>query len=138
MIWKQAFTLQYLNQQAKGTLIQHLGIEYSAKTDNSLSATMPVAHFTQQPFGALHGGASVVLAETLASVCGNMCVDEEHYCIGLEVNANHIRAARNGVVTGSTIPTHIGRSTQLWQVEIRDEGMRLVCSAKVTLMVVEK
>lgn len=99
---------------------------------------MPVTSITHQPFGMLHGGASVVLAETVASVSGNMCVDREYYCVGLDVNANHIRAKQSGVVTGTAKSIHMGTSTQLWQVKIKDEDDCLICMCKVTLMIIKR
>ncbi|WP_232012641.1 hotdog fold thioesterase [Vibrio aphrogenes] len=135
MIWKKDVTLESLNATSKNTLMEHLNIEYVAITDNTLSATMPVSNITHQPMGLLHGGASVVLAETLGSLAANMCVDENAYCVGLDINANHIRAKRNGVVTGTTWPIHIGVSTQVWQIEIVDEEQRLLCTSRITMAV---
>lgn len=119
----------------KNTLVEHLQIEYSQFNDNSLSATMPVAPITHQPLGMLHGGASVVLAETLGSVAANMCVDENQYCVGLEINANHIKAARSGFVTGTAKPIHLGRQTQIWSIDIINEQQQLVCASRLTVMV---
>lgn len=136
-IWKKAFTLDTLNQTSSNTLVEHLGIKYSSFDDNSLSATMPVEPKTHQPLGMLHGGASVVLAETLGSIAANMCVDEKKYCVGLDINANHIRAMRTGNVTGKATPLHIGVTTQVWQIEISDERERLVCTSRITMAVMQ-
>jgi uncharacterized protein (TIGR00369 family) len=98
---------------------------------------MPVDHRTHQPLGMLHGGASVVLAETLGSLAANMAVGAESYCVGLEVNANHLRAKREGVVTGRCAPLHLGATTQVWQIEIRDERGRLLCTSRLTMAVLK-
>ncbi len=134
-IWKKAFDLDLLNATSVNTLMEHLNIVYTGFDDNSISATMPVCSFTHQPLGMLHGGASVVLAETLGSVAGNFCVSEGSYCVGLDINANHIRAVRSGTVIGKATPIHLGVSTQIWQIEIRDERGRLVCTSRLTNMV---
>ncbi|MDX1302854.1 hotdog fold thioesterase [Photobacterium sp.] len=136
-IWKKPFTLDSLNLTSKNTLVEHLGIEYCAFDDESLTATMPVEARTHQPLGMLHGGASVVLAETLGSLAGNLCVDENKYCVGLDINANHIRPMRSGIVKGRTIPIHLGATTQVWQIEITDERDRLVCTSRLTMAVMK-
>ncbi|OLQ81410.1 esterase [Photobacterium proteolyticum] len=136
-IWKKDFTLDSLNQSSVNTLVEHLGIEYSSFDDNSLSAVMPVDARTHQPLGMLHGGASVVLAETLGSLAANMCVDETRYCVGLDINANHVRAVRSGIVKGTATPVHIGMTTQVWQIEITEERGRLVCTSRLTMAVMK-
>ncbi len=98
---------------------------------------MPVDARTHQPLGMLHGGASVVLAETLGSLAANMCVEENRYCVGLDINANHIRAMRSGSVTGKATPIHLGATTQVWQIEITDERGRLVCTSRLTMAVLQ-
>lgn len=104
--------------------------------DDYLVATMPVDHRTQQPFGLLHGGASVALAESMGSVGSHLCIDvARYYCVGLEINANHIRAVRSGQVKGVARPLHIGRRTQVWDIRIYDEQERLVCVSRLTLAV---
>ena len=135
MIWKKEVNLDILNASSKNTLMEHLNIVYTELGDNTISATMPVDHTTHQPLGMLHGGASVVLAETLGSLAANMCVDDNSYCVGLDINANHIRAKRRGLVTGTTWPIHIGVSTQVWQIEIVDEDKRLLCTSRITMAV---
>ncbi len=134
-IWKREFDLATLNATSKNTLIEHLNIEYCNITENSISATMPVCSFTHQPLGMLHGGASVVLAETLGSVAANMCVEDGAFCVGLDINANHVRAMKSGTVIGTTSPIHLGVSTQVWQIEITDEQQRLVCTSRLTIAV---
>lgn len=134
-IWKKEIDLEKLNQTSKNTLIEHLNIVYTDFGDDSLTATMPVCHFTHQPLGMLHGGASVVLAETLGSLAANFCVDHESYCVGLDINANHVRAMREGHVIGTARPMHLGVSTQVWQIDITDERQRLVCTSRLTIAV---
>ncbi|MGF1841741.1 hotdog fold thioesterase [Vibrio clamense] len=134
-IWKKPIDLERLNATSKNTLIEHLNIIYTDYTDNSLSASMPVCSFTQQPLGMLHGGASVVLAETLGSLAANFCVGDDAYCVGLDINANHVRSMREGHVIGTATPIHLGVSTQVWQINITDERERLVCTSRLTIAV---
>ncbi|EJE8156286.1 hotdog fold thioesterase [Vibrio alginolyticus] len=134
-IWKKPVSIEILNATSKNTLIEHLQIKYTDFTDDSLTATMPVCSFTHQPLGMLHGGASVVLAETLGSLAANFSVDEGSYCVGLDINANHVRAMRNGHVIGTAKPLHLGISTQVWQIDITDERGRLVCTSRLTIAV---
>ncbi|EGQ8247527.1 TPA: hotdog fold thioesterase [Vibrio parahaemolyticus] len=134
-IWKKPISLDILNATSRNTMMEHLQIEYTNFTDGSLSATMPVCSFTHQPLGMLHGGASVVLAETLGSIAANFCVSEGNYCVGLDINANHVRAMRSGYVIGTAKPIHLGVSTQVWQIEITDERDRLVCTSRLTIAV---
>ncbi|KKC99389.1 hotdog fold thioesterase [Photobacterium halotolerans] len=136
-IWRKKFDLNDLNQTSENTLVQHLGIEYSAFDDNSLTAIMPVDSRTHQPFGMLHGGASVVLAETLGSIAANMCVSADKYCVGLDINANHIRVVRTGFVKGTASPVHIGATTQVWQISVTDERDNLVCTSRLTMAVLK-
>jgi len=127
--------------RANGTknLADTLGIEFTELTPARVVATMPVDTRTRQPFGILHGGASVALAETIASLGGAMNVDLEQFnVVGVEINANHIRAKRDGVVTGTGTPIHLGRSTQVWEVRIVDEAGRPICVSRCTLAVVPK
>lgn len=120
-------------------MVEYVGIEITEVGDNFLSGTMPVDHRTKQPFGILHGGASVVLAETLGSMAASLVVDpSKKYCVGLDINANHIRAVRSGTVKGKAFPLHLGSSTQIWSIEIRDEEERLVCISRLTIAVLEK
>jgi 1,4-dihydroxy-2-naphthoyl-CoA hydrolase len=137
-IWKRPIDLDKLNATSKNTLIEHLQIAYSALTARSLSATMPVCSITHQPLQMLHGGASVVLAETLGSIAANFCVTEDYYCVGLDINANHIRSVRSGMVTGTAYPIHLGISTQVWQIDIVDERGRAVCTSRLTISVMRK
>ena len=136
-VFREPVDLQQVNALSRNTLIDHLGIVFTAAGDDWLQATMPVDARTRQPYGLLHGGASVVLAETLGSSAGNLCVDTgKQICVGLEINANHVRAVRSGTVTGTARALHVGRSTQLWEIRIEDEQGRLVCISRLTLAVV--
>ena len=137
-IWNHAVTLDQLNRRGAGTMVEHLGITFSAIGPDFLSATMPVDHRTHQPLGLLHGGASVVLAETIGSVAGALCVDlARYYCVGIEVNANHLRSARSGLVTGTARPVHLGRSTQVWQIDIVNDAGKPVTASRLTLAVLK-
>ena len=125
--------------RATENLANALGIELTVLTKERVVATMPVDGRTRQPFGILHGGASVALAETVASIAGTLNVDLEKYIVvGLEINANHVRAKRDGMVTGTATPIHIGRSTQVWSVTIVDEEQRTICVSRCTLAVVPR
>lgn len=136
MIWKRQSTLEQLNAMGDGNMVGLLDIQFEALTDDSLEATMPVDGRTHQPFGLLHGGASVVLAETLGSVAGYLCSEGEQKVVGLEVNANHIRSVRSGRVRGVCRALHVGSRHQVWQIEISDEQGRLCCSSRLTTAVI--
>lgn len=139
MIWKRHFTLAELNMGAKNTMVEHLGIKFSAFGDDYLEATMPVDHRTVQPYGLLHGGASVSLAETLGSMAAVLCIEDHHKfgAVGLEINANHVRSATKGYVTARTTPVKTGRRIQVWQIEITDENSKIICVSRITIAVVE-
>lgn len=138
MIWKKEFTLESINKTKKN-MVKHLGIVFSAIGANYLEATMPVDERTHQPYGILHGGASVVLAETLGSLAGYLCLEDSKYIVvGQEINANHIRSVKNGFVTGKATPVHLGRSSQVWSIEIKNEDGKLVAISRLTLAVVQK
>lgn len=128
--------LEQLNTLSRGTAIEALGIAFTAAGGDWLQATMPVDARTRQPYGLLHGGASVLLAETLGSSAGNLCVAPGQVCVGLEINANHLRAVRSGQVTGNARALHVGGRTQVWQIHIEDERGRLCCVSRLTLAVV--
>lgn len=134
-IWQRSMDLQILNETSRDTLMEALGIEYCHFTDNSLTASMPVTSTVHQPLGMLHGGASVALAESVASLAANWCVDESKYCVGLDINANHIRAVRSGTVYATAKPVHLGAATQVWVIDIKDQRDRLVCSSRFTVAV---
>ena len=138
-IWLKRPTLEDLADMAAGTMIEHLGIEFLEVGDDYLKARMPVDRRTLQPYGLLHGGASVTLAETLGSAAAHCCVDNgQKMCVGLDINANHIRAVRDGYVTGVAKPLHIGASTQVWEIQIHSAQDKLVCIARLTLAVLNK
>jgi 1,4-dihydroxy-2-naphthoyl-CoA hydrolase len=138
-IWKSKRTAEELNSGGEGTLIEHLGMRFTEIGDDFVSGTMPVDARTKQPYGLLHGGASVALAETLGSMGATMCVDaKEFLCVGQEINANHVRAARTGQVTGTARPVHIGGRTQVWTIDIRDDAGNLVCTSRLTIAIIRR
>ncbi|WP_028865790.1 hotdog fold thioesterase [Psychromonas aquimarina] len=137
-VWKKNTDLARINATSENTIISLLGIEYTQIGDDFIQATMPVDARTHQPHGLLHGGASVVLAETLGSVAANLAVPQERVCVGLEVNANHIRSMKKGLVTGTATAVHIGYSTQIWQIEIKNERQQLVCTSRLTVAVINR
>jgi len=136
-IWKQSADLERINGWNKNTVMEVLGIRFTAVGDDWLQGTMPVDHRTHQPFGLLHGGASVLLAETLGSSAAMLTLDpEKELTVGLDINANHIRGVRSGSVTGTARPLHIGRTTQVWEIRIVNEEDSLVCISRLTMAVV--
>ena len=138
-IWFQPITAFDLNQRGKNTLAEFLGITFTVVGEDSLTATMPVDARTKQPLGILHGGANVVLAETIASTAANAVVDSaRYYCVGLEINANHIRQAREGFVTGIARPIHRGRTTQVWHIDIYNEAGQQTCVSRMTASVIAR
>jgi len=127
-------SLAELNARTPGTAVSNLGIVFTELGEDFLRGTMPVDARTKQPYGLLHGGSSVLLAETLGSMAANLCVDPaEGQAVGLEINANHLRAMTAGTVTGTARPIHVGRSTQVWEIRIEDEQGRAVCVSRLTL-----
>ncbi|PQJ84441.1 MULTISPECIES: hotdog fold thioesterase [Aliivibrio] len=137
-IWKRPMDLAILNSTSRDTLMEALNIEYCQYTDDSITASMPVNSTVHQPLRMLHGGASVALAESVASIAANWCVDESKYCVGLDINANHIRAVREGTVYATAKPMHLGATTQVWLIDIRDQRERLVCTSRFTVAVMKK
>ena len=138
-IWRSLLSVAEVNSGRSGTLIEHLGIEFTEIGDDYIRATMPVDARTRQPYGLLHGGASVALAETLGSMGATMCVDvEEYQCVGQEINANHVRAARAGLVTGTARPVHLGGRSQVWSIEIVNEAAKLMCISRLTVAVIRR
>ncbi|QHL86073.1 hotdog fold thioesterase [Nibribacter ruber] len=132
-------SLEQLNAWNKNTMGEHIGIEYTEIGDDYLIGKMPVDHRTHQPMGLLHGGASVALAETLGSVGATMFLDlEKQYCVGLEINANHIKSARSGFVYGKATAIHVGRKTQVWEIRITTESGDLVCISRITMAVLDR
>ena len=138
-IWFKSFTLLDLNQRSENTLSDFLGIIFTHMGPDSLTATMPANARTKQPLGIVHGGANVVLAETVASTAANAVIDIEHYyCVGLEINANHIRSVREGLVTATARALHLGRSTQVWQIDLYNDAGQLTCASRMTAAVVSQ
>ena len=139
-IWfHKGLTVEQFQHLGKNTLGEHLGMQFTEIGDDFIRGTMPVDHRTHQPYGLLHGGASVALAETLGSVGAALTVDHEKWmCVGLEINANHVRSVRTGVVTGTAKPIHIGATTQLWDIRITDERDKLVCVSRLTVAVLKR
>ena len=139
-IWfKNEFSLDKLTGMSAGTMAEYLGIEWVEVGENFIKAKMPVDQRTNQPYGLLHGGASCVLAETLGSVASAMVVDHsKFYCVGLEINANHIRGVREGYVTGLALPLHLGNTTHVWDIKIYDEKEKLVCVSRLTVAILTR
>ena len=138
-IWLKQFTPELLNERGANTMADFLGIRFTKVEENSLTAIMPANERTRQPLGIIHGGANVVLAKTLASTAANAVVDLEIcYCVGLEINANHIRPVSEGLVTGVTHPIHIGRTTQVWHIDIYNDAGKLTCVSRMTAAVVPR
>ena len=138
-MWRSLLTLQELNSGRDGTLVGHLEIEFTEIGEDFVRATMPVDGRTRQPYGLLHGGASVALAETLGSTGAAMCVDAREYqCVGQEINANHVRAVRTGLVTGTARPVHLGGRTQVWTIDIVNEAGKLACTSRLTVAVIRR
>ncbi len=139
-IWfNKNLTLKDIPNWGKNTMSEHLGIKFTEVGEDFLKATMPVDERTRQPYGLLHGGASVALAETLGSIGSALVIDTELYnCVGLEVNANHIRSASEGLVTGIASPIHLGNSTHVWDIKIYDDKERLLCISRLTVAILRK
>jgi 1,4-dihydroxy-2-naphthoyl-CoA hydrolase len=138
-MFNEGISVEKLNALGKGCMVAHLGIEFTQVGSNFLVAKMPVDHRTHQPFGMLHGGASVVLAETLGSIGAN-CLLNPHrqYAVGLDINANHIRAVKTGFVYGKAQPLHVGKGTQVWEITITNEADELVCISRLTMAILDK
>ena len=140
MIWfdKNA-SLESIKNLGDGTMTEHLGLEWVEVGKDFLKAKLPVDNRTIQPYGLLHGGASCVLAETLGSVASHLVIDaNEFLCVGIEINANHIRSARKGFVYGVCTPLHLGSSTHVWDIRITDEQEKLVCISRLTVAIIKK
>lgn len=138
-LWKQPPDLEQLNASSQGTLMEVLGIRFDAFGDDWLRASMPVDRRTHQPFGLLHGGASVALAETVGSTAALLTLDaERELAVGLDINANHLRGIREGAVSATARPLHLGRSTQVWDIRINDQHDRPACISRLTMAVVPR
>jgi 1,4-dihydroxy-2-naphthoyl-CoA hydrolase len=139
-IWYDpALTIEHLHPLGRNTMGEHLGIEFTEIGEDYLKARMPVDHRTHQPYGLLHGGASVALAETLGSVAAAFVVNKEKYdCVGLEINANHVRGVRDGFVTATARPIHLGKTTHVWDIRIHDDRDKLVCISRLTVAILKR
>jgi 1,4-dihydroxy-2-naphthoyl-CoA hydrolase len=140
VIWfNKQLSIDQLAPLGVNTMAEYLGIEWVELGDNFIKAKMPVDHRTKQPYGLLHGGASCVLAETIGSICSAMVVDHDKFvCVGLEINANHVRSAREGYVTGIATPLHLGSNTHVWDIKIHDELNKLVCISRLTVAIIPR
>lgn len=139
MVFLRKPSLDHLNSQKQKTMVDHLGIEFTAIHEDSIEATMPVDHRTIQPYGLLHGGANVALAETLGSIACSLTIDlEKQICVGLEINANHLKSVREGQVKGIAKPVHLGRTTQVWEIKIYNQAEQLCCISRITMAILDK
>jgi 1,4-dihydroxy-2-naphthoyl-CoA hydrolase len=140
MIWfDKELTIEKLTLLGSNTMATHIGIEWAEVGEDFIKAKMPVDQRTNQPYGLLHGGASCVLAETLGSVASAMFIDHaKFYCVGLEINANHVRGVREGHVTGVVMPLHLGNTTHVWDIKIYDENERLICVSRLTVAILKR
>lgn len=139
MIWKQKPPLAAIQTMCAKTMCEHLGMIFTEIGDDSLTATMPVDHRTKQPAGLLHGGASVALAESLGSIASALCLSGEATMpVGIEINANHLKSATSGLVTGTCRPIRLGHSVHVWNIEIHNEAKELVCVSRLTVMIVPR
>jgi 1,4-dihydroxy-2-naphthoyl-CoA hydrolase len=138
-IWFTAPDIAALQHLGKGNMGEHLGMEFTSVTENSLHAKMPVDERTKQPYGLLHGGASAALAETLGSIASALVIDPNKFmAVGLEINANHVRGVRNGYVHAHCTPLHIGASTHVWDIKIYDDREKLVCISRLTVAIIKR
>ena len=136
-LWKQAISLEVLRATAVNTAIDHLGIEFLEVGDDFIRARVPVDARTVQPFGLLHGGVAVVLAETLGSCGAAFAAPAGHRVVGLDINANHLKSTSGGWVTGITRPVHVGRTTQVWAIELTNDAGELTCVSRITMAVLQ-
>ena len=134
-IWQKPISLESLNASSANTAVAHLGIEFTGFGDDYIEGRVPVDARTHQPFGLLHGGVSVVLAETLGSVGANYACAMDQYAVGLDINANHLKGATSGWVTGTARPVHIGRTTQVWQIDLKNDAGELTCVSRIPMAV---
>ena len=137
-IWTKPISVESLTAFSQNSAVPHLGIEFIEVGDDFIRARVPVDERTVQPHGLLHGGVSVVLAETLGSTAADHVLAEGFYVVGLDINANHLKSARSGWVTGITRPVHIGRSTQVWHIDLHNDAGELSCVSRITMAVLAK
>ena len=140
MLWfNKNIRVEDLAQLSKNTMAEHVGIEFTELGDSYLKGRMPVDHRTNQPYGLLHGGASCVLAETIGSIASALIIDQSKFiCVGLEINANHIRGIKEGFVTGIAKPLHVGATTHVWDIKITDDKEKLICVSRLTVAIIQK
>jgi 1,4-dihydroxy-2-naphthoyl-CoA hydrolase len=138
MIWKQPISADEINRRCRNTLTDHLGIEFTVVGDDHLVATMPVDQRTLQSMGILHGGATCALAETVGSAAANYCIEANKVAVGLDININHIRQVRTGIITAIARPLHLGKSTQVWEIKVTNEAKQLVAAARLTMAIIAK
>ncbi|MCH5718441.1 hotdog fold thioesterase [Niabella hibiscisoli] len=139
MIWTKEYDLARLNEITNDNMNTHLGIRFTAITENSLEATMPVSDKTRQPYGILHGGASVVLAETVGSYASSLVVDREKFMVvGMEINANHLRPVLSGYARAVCSPLHLGKSSHVWDIKLYNDSQQLICISRLTVAVIER
>ncbi len=136
-IWKKQVDIEVLNKLSANTMGETLNMKFVEIGDDYIKASMPVDKRTHQPYGLLHGGASAALAETVGSVASSLCIDEDQICVGIEINCNHIRGKKSGLVVATAEPLHIGASTHVWDIKIRDEREKLVCVSRLTVAVLK-
>lgn len=139
-IWfNKHITLEDLRDTGRGTMDEHIGIEWTEIGEDFLKARMPVDHRTRQAYGLLHGGASCVLAESIGSIASAMVIDpSQNQCVGLEINANHVHSATEGFVTAVAMPLHLGKSTHVWDIRIYNDSNKLVCVCRLTVAIIQK
>jgi 1,4-dihydroxy-2-naphthoyl-CoA hydrolase len=138
-MFNPAITVELINEKFNVNMTKFLGIQYTELGDNYISGTMPVTAKTHQPFGVLHGGASVVFAESLGSIASNLIVDQaKQHCVGLDINANHIKSVTDGFIQGKATAVHIGKRTHIWQIDITNAKNQLVCTSRLTVAVIDK
>lgn len=136
MIWKTPLSAPEINHRCRNTMCDHLGIEFTEVGDDFLTATMPVDRRTNQPMGILHGGASAALAETVGSAAANYCIEPGKVAVGIDININHMRSVKSGIVTAVAKPLHLGKSTQVWEIKIWNEVRQLIAAARLTMAVI--
>ena len=137
-IWFKEYVLSDIQSTLKNNMCETIGIEIVELTPNSIIGKMPIDHRTVQPMGILHGGASVALAESLGSIASNLIIDpEKSICVGLDINANHLRPASSGYVYAEATPIHIGKKTHVWSIEIKNETGKLVCISRLTMAIID-
>ena len=135
-IWKRDINIKNINKNMENTMSAYLGIAITKIDENSVEGEMIVQNYLKQPYGILHGGASVALAETLGSLASNLCIEKDYNTVGLDINANHIRAVKDGIVLGKTEPIHIGRSTHVWEIKLYNND-KLTCISRLTMAILK-